>query len=113
VDVPLSCDLSSYSRWGFDGWFFSQHLLSGFRSWRGYANDVARQLWGMHNDDGLWDFGPRANGNGFRLSESWWKKPNRLVDHSVVALLLLRKCAGSRRGLHAGKTGLCREGGKW
>jgi len=58
---------------------------------------VAEKLWGMRNGDGLWDFGPRANGNGFRLSESWRKKSNRLVDHSVIALLLLTKCVGAFR----------------
>jgi len=50
----------------------SLELLSCFPSWRKFARNIIDWLWTQRNNEGLWDFGPRANTSVyFPLSESW------------------------------------------
>jgi len=74
-----------------DRWFTSLELLSCFPSWRGFAKNVIDWLWAQRNEEGFWDFGPRASTSYyFPLSESWRKKQNRKYDYSTRVLTLLR-----------------------
>lgn len=80
-----------------DRWFTSLELLSCFQSWCEFAKDVIDWLWVQRNQEGFWDFGPRASMSFyFPLSESWRKKQNRQYDYSTRVLALLRKYYDSK-----------------
>ena len=69
------------------GWLRTQLILSRFRSWRVLATSSVEGLLPLRGKDGLWDFGPT---HGLRLSESWRRRENRRIDHTIFALLVLR-----------------------
>ncbi len=88
--VPL-CRQPSQSARVLDHWFTSMELLSHFPRWRTVAQDAIQWLWAQRNEQGLWDFGPRASASVvLPLSESWRSPRHRQTDHSTRALTLLR-----------------------
>jgi len=92
LEVPLSSVPVHFSPSAFDRWFTSLELVSCFPSWRGMAKGVVDWLWTNRDEEGFWDFGPKASTSCyFPLSESWGQKRNRRHDHSVRVLTLLRK----------------------
>lgn len=90
LGVPLSSPPHHLTPGTLDRWFTSLELLSCFPSWREFAKDVIDWLWTQRNQEGFWDFGPRASTSFYLpLSESWRKRQNRQYDYSTRVLALL------------------------
>lgn len=92
LEIPLSNLPQRFTAGMLDRLFTSLEILSCFASWRGNADNVIEWLWNNRNDEGFWDFGPRASMSiYFPLSESWRKSKQRQHDWSTRILALLRK----------------------
>jgi hypothetical protein len=90
LNVPVSDHPPQALRW----WFTSHWILYEFRFWREKIKDDVAILWSMQMQDGFWDLGSKASSDIFRLSESWRKQKNRLIDQSIRVLLLLVRYYG-------------------
>ena len=90
LDAPLHAPFSEIGHNTVERWFASQEILSRFRSWRAKACKTMQEIRTSQNADGLWDFGPKARSRNLRLSETWRKQKDRVIDHSVRVLALLR-----------------------
>jgi len=94
LEVPLSKlpdDKTGY----LDRWFTSQELLSGFRFWPEFIEEVAHELFSARNDNGLWDFGPLPRGAGVHhfplVEKNTRSKSAREAEWSTRTILLLKK----------------------
>jgi hypothetical protein len=92
LDAPVAARPDRLRRTEVERWFASQTILSRFRSWPTMFEETARRLWDTRNADGVWDLGPTT---GPRLSESWRRRVNRPIDHSVLVLSLFQAFRGS------------------
>lgn len=91
LKIPLSNPPLRPTPGMLDRLFTSLELLSYFPSWRRYAETLVRWLWTRRDDEGFWDFGPRASMSVyFPLSESWRGKRGRQHDWSTRVLALVR-----------------------
>jgi hypothetical protein len=89
--IPLSNPPIRFTLGMLDRLFTSLELLSYFPSWRKFAGNIINWLWTKRNNEGFWDFGPRASMSVyFPLSENWRKKKCRQHDWSTRVLVLLR-----------------------
>jgi hypothetical protein len=91
LEIPLSNLPQRFTAGTLDRLFTSLEILLCFPSWRKHADNVIAWLWKNRNDEGFWDFGPRASMSVyFPLSESWRKSKQRQHDWSTRVLALLR-----------------------
>ncbi len=91
LEIPLSNPPRRFTPGMLDRLFTSLELLSHFPSWRRFAGNLIDWLWRKRNDEGFWNFGPRASMSVyFSLSESWRRKRHRQHDWSTRVLALLR-----------------------
>jgi hypothetical protein len=91
LEIPLSNPPCRFTPGMLDRLFTSLELLSYFPSWSIFAGNLIGWLWTKRNDEGFWDFGPRASVSVyFPLSESWRRKRYRQHDWSTRVLALLR-----------------------
>ena len=95
LGAPLCSAVDEVPGSRLDAWFESHTILAAYPAWQRRFAPVAAELWSLQRQDGLWDYGADASGDGFRLSESWRRRHNRAIDHSVVTLLLLQQAATS------------------
>jgi hypothetical protein len=85
-------DYQDISVGSFHYWLQSIELLSNFKHWHEYAAGAINHLLNQRGEDGLWDYGPKANQITFgHYSETWRGKENRKIDCSTRVLALLRK----------------------
>ena len=92
LEIPLATLPARFTAGMLDRFFTSLEIISLFPSWRRHAGNIVEWLWAQRNDEGLWDFGPRANMSVyFPLSESWRKEKYRQHDWSTRVLALLRR----------------------
>jgi hypothetical protein len=91
MNAPLGCPGP------LDRWFSSLELLIRLFPHRtGTLKTQLDWIWDCQGADGLWDFGPRAQGSTFLpLADSWRSRRNRLVDWSTRVLLLSSGATGS------------------
>lgn len=92
--VYSSClnDIPALDANHFCGWLEALELLSRFNSWRTFTRQAVEWLWNQKDDQGLWDFSPRARSSVyFPLSESWRNMLDRKIDCSIRILSLLRR----------------------
>ena len=91
LEISLSDLPQRFTAGMLDRFFTSLEILSCFPSWRRNADNVIAWLWRNRNDEGFWDFGPRASMSVYLpLSESWRKSKQRQHDWSTCVLALLR-----------------------
>lgn len=91
LEIPLSNPPRRFTPGMLDRLFTSLELLSHFPSWSKFAGNLISWLWTKRNEEGFWDFGPRASMSVyFTLSESWRRKRHRQHDWSTRVLALLR-----------------------
>ncbi|MEM2118292.1 MAG: hypothetical protein QW386_04670 [Candidatus Bathyarchaeia archaeon] len=91
LGIPLSNIPHHFTKGMLDRFFTSLELLSLFPSWRKFAKDIIDWLWTQRNNEGLWNFGPRASTSVyFPLSETWLTPRHRQHDWSTRVLALLR-----------------------
>jgi len=91
VEIPLSKLPQRFTAGMLDRLFTSLEILSLFPSWWEAASDMIGWLWANRNDEGFWDFGPRASMSAyFPLSENWRMRKRRQHDWSTRVLTLLR-----------------------
>lgn len=90
-DVPLGLPAPEMPG-PLERWLASHELLlRAFPLWAIQASPVLSWLWGQRQNDGFWDFGPRASGTAsLPLSASWRRTGSRQVDWTVRILALLR-----------------------
>jgi hypothetical protein len=76
----------------FDRWLASLELLARvFPSWTSCAGAFIRWLLDRRDEQGFWDFGPRAaTSSWLPLSDGWRDKRTRQLDWTTRALVLLR-----------------------
>lgn len=91
LDVPPATPLADLPGRRLWRWFESHQILSRFEAWHDHAATLCADLWSAQGPDGLWDFGPRTKAPLLALSESWRRPKDKAIDHSVWALLLLRR----------------------
>jgi hypothetical protein len=92
LGVPLANPPKKFTAGMLERFFMSLEILSNFPSWRKHARNIVDWLWKQRNNEGLWDFGPRANMTVyFPLSENWRNGKKRQHDWTTRTLTLLRK----------------------
>jgi hypothetical protein len=77
----------------FDRWLTSIEMISRlFPNWIHYAQSSVDWLWKQRNEEGYWDFGPRAPSSScLPFSDNWKNKRNRQFDWTIRILVLLKK----------------------
>lgn len=91
LEIPLSNLPRRFTPGMLDRLFTSLELLSSFPCWRRFADSIIGWLWTQRNNEGYWDFGPKASTSTyFPLSENWRTKRHRQHDWSTRVLALLR-----------------------
>lgn len=92
LEIPLANPPRQFTVGMLDRLFTSLEILSYFPSWRRHAENMINWLWTQRNNEGFWDFGPKASMTVyFPLSENWRKNKSRQHDWSTRVLALLRK----------------------
>lgn len=74
-----------------DRWLSTLELLSLYPAWKQIGLPTIETLWSCADENGLWDFGPRANAYNLHFSEDWRRRQNRAFDHSTRILALFRR----------------------
>lgn len=101
LEIPLSNIPNRFTPGMLDRFFTSLELLSHFPSWQRFAKNIIDWVWTQRNNEGFWDFGPRASTSVyFPLSESWRRKRCRQHDWSTRVLALLRNYYDSSNNSH-------------
>lgn len=70
-------------------WLRAVSLLSRYKGWDKYKEDINTFLWSQRNIDGIWDFTERPYGSMFPLSDSWRKANSRVIDSSIYILRIM------------------------
>ena len=92
LEVPLANPPRKFTAGMLDRLFTSLEILWCFPSWHKQGKSIVDWFWKQRNNDGLWDFGPRAFMSVyFPLSESWRETKRRQHDWTTRTLVLLRK----------------------